>query len=282
VNALTISKLVPLAVFISVGFFFARWGRLAPLPDLTLDGAAAAGLLLIFAYGGYDVIGVPAGEARDPKRHLPFAFVATILTVTAVMTLTQMVAQATHPDLASTKTPIADAALGFMGPAGALFIGIGSVLSMTGNNAGQILTGSRMLFALSENGALPGFFHFVHPRHRTPSNAIWFTSTVALLLALSGSFVYLATVSAVARLVTYTGACAATLALRRKSFEGSVEPATFTVPFGPLVPLAAIGISLALIAGASRQQLLGGGAALLAGALLFSLTSRERREPAPR
>ncbi len=173
--------------------------------------------------------------------------------------------------LASTRTPIADAALAFMGPAGAALIGIGSVVAMTGNNAGQVLTGSRMLFALSENGALPRFFRYIDPVHRTPSKAIWFTSIVALALALSGSFVYLATVSAVARLVTYTGACAATLALRRKRFAGRVQGATFTVPFGPIVPLAAILISLALIAGATRPQLLGGAGALAAGAALYWL-----------
>ena len=271
VNSLTVAKLVPLAVFIGVGLFFADLRKLVPLPELSLESAAAAGLLLIFAYGGYDVIGVPAGEASDPRRHLPFAFVTTILAVTAIMTLTQVIAMTTHGDLAGTRTPIADAALAFMGPFGAALIGIGSVIAMTGNNAGQVLTGSRMLFALAENRALPRFFGYIDPVHQTPSKAIWFTSIVALVLALSGSFVYLATVSAVARLVTYTGACAATLALRRKQFEGRVQPATFTVPFGPLVPLAAILISIALIAGATRLQFLGGAAALVAGAGLYWL-----------
>ncbi len=269
VNGLTIAKLVPLVVFIAVGLFFADWQKLAPLPDLTLEGTAAAGLLLIFTYGGYDVIGVPAGEASDPRRHLPFAFVATIVIVTVIMTVAQIVAMTTYDALGESTTPLADAALAFMGPAGAALIGVGSVVAMTGNNAGQVLTGSRMLFALAENRALPGFLGHIDPIHRTPSKAIWFTSLVALLLALSGSFVYLATVSAVARLVTYTGACAATLALRQKHLEGSVQPATFTVPLGPVVPIAAILISLALIAGATRTQLLGGAAALLAGAALY-------------
>jgi amino acid transporter len=271
VNGLTIAKLLPIALFVAVGAFFAEWGKLAPLPEITLEAAAAAGLLLIFTYGGYDVIGVPAGEASDPRRHLPFAFIATIVTVTLVMTVAQVIAMTTYDELGKSTTPIADAAFRFMGPAGAALIGIGSVVSMTGNNAGQVLTGSRMLFALAENRALPGFFGYIHPIHRTPSKAIWFTSLVALGLALSGSFVYLATVSAVSRLVTYTGACAATLALRRRRFEGRVQPATFVVPFGPVVPLAAILISLALIAGATRAQLLGGAAALVAGAILYWL-----------
>ena len=68
-----------------------------------------------------------------------------------------------------------------------------------------------------------------------------------------------------------TGACAATLALRKKRFEGKVQPATFTVPLGPVVPTLAIVLSLALIAGATRIQLLGGLSALAAGAVLYRL-----------
>ncbi len=51
---------------------------------------------------------------------------------------------------------------------------------MAGNNMGQILNGSRTLFALAENGDLPPWFARVHPRFQTPSNAILFTAVVAL------------------------------------------------------------------------------------------------------
>jgi amino acid transporter len=142
---------------------------------------------------------------------------------------------------------------------------------MTGNNFGAVLTGSRMLFALAENGELPRFLAHIHPRYRTPSNAVIFTTVVALVLALSGSFVILAIASAVARLVAYTGACAATLRLRHRQFRGLVEPATFVIPFGPVVPVAAIAVSLLILAGATRQQLVGGLVGLTAGAALFGL-----------
>ena len=234
---------------------------------------------MIFAFGGYDVIGVPAGESADPRKHLPFAFVATILTVTAVMTMADIVAIGTLPNLLSSKTPLADASLLFVGAAGALIISAGSVASMTGNNLGGVLTGSRMLFALAENGELPRFFAQIHPRYRTPSNAVIFTTLVALGLALSGSFVILAVASAVARLITYTGACAATLRLRSRRFEGNVRPATFVIPFGPAVPLLAIAVSLLILAGATRAQLLGGAAGLAAGAALFFLNDKSGRQP---
>jgi amino acid transporter len=277
INLLTIAKLVPLALFIVVGFWFIDARRLTPSGPVSLTQFSTGALLLIFAFGGYDVIGVPAGEATNPRRHVPFAFVATIVAVTAIMALAQMVAIGTLPDLAEATTPLADASLLFMGAAGALLISAGSVVAMTGNNVGQVLTGSRMLFALAENGELPRFFGTIHPRYRTPANAIVFTTLMALGLALSGSFVMLAVASAVARLVTYTGACAATLRLRHQRFRGVVKPATFVIPMGALVPLLAIAVSLLILAGATRQQLLGGTAALAVGAALFLANDTFRR-----
>lgn len=279
INLFTVAKLVPLALFILVGVWFIDASRLAPSGAVSLPQVSAAALLLIFAFGGYDVIGVPAGEATDPRRHLPFAFIATILTVVAIMTLAQVVALGTLPDLHVSKTPLADASLLFMGAAGALFISAGSIVSMTGNNLGSVLTGSRMLFALAENGELPRFFARIHSRYRTPSNAIIFTTLVALGLALSGSFVILAVASAVARLVAYTGACAATLRLRHSRFAGIVSPATFVIPLGPVVPVLAIAVSLLILAGATTEQLLGGAAGLAAGAVLFFANDRLRVSP---
>jgi amino acid transporter len=274
INVFTIAKLLPLTLFIAVGLWYVDAGRLVPSGPISLQQASTAALLLIFVFGGYDVIGVPAGEANDPRRHLPFAFVATIVCVTAVMTLAQIVALGTLPNLPLSKTPLADASLLLMGATGAFLMSAGSVVSMTGNNLGAVLTGSRMLFALAENGELPRFFTTIHSRYRTPSNAIVFTTLAALVLALSGSFVILAVASAVARLITYTGASAATLRLRSPRFEHAVSPATFTIPLGPLVPLFAIGVSLLILAGATRAQLLGGVAGLAAGAVLFFVNDR--------
>jgi len=269
INLFTIAKLAPLAVFIVVGCWFIDASRLMPLGPVSLNEASTGALLLVFAFGGYEVIGIPAGEATQPRRHVPFAFVTTILAVTVVMTLTQIVATGTLPDLATSTTPLADASLLFMGSAGALLISAGSVVSMTGNNMGAVLTGSRVLFALAEHGELPRFFGAIHRHYHTPSNAIIFTAIVALGLALSGSFAVLAVASAIARLVTYISASAATIRLRHRTIGGAVQPALFVVPTGTLVPLLAIAVSLLMLAGASRQQLLGGAAALLVGAVLF-------------
>ncbi len=276
VNLLTIGKLAPLAVFILVGFFFIEPSRLSSLPPITLGQASAAALLLIFAFGGYEVVPVPAGEASVPRHHVPFALISTIIIVTAVMTAAQVVAMGTHPGLESSTTPLADAAFLFLGGAGAMMIGLGSIISMTGNNAGQVLTGSRMLYALAEHGELPPFFGRIHPFYRTPANSILFTSAVALVLAVSGSFVWLAIASAVARLLIYSASCAATLVLRSSRFSDRVKPATFLAPLGPVVPCLALLISMSIFAGATADQLLAGLSALAAGAILYGFNDRCR------
>ena len=269
VNLLTAGKLLPLGIFVAAGLFFVHWPSLSPAGALSAHDLSAGGLLLIFAFGGYEVIPVVAGESRHPRRDVPFALIMTIAIVTMLTTLAQVVAIGTLPELAASKTPLADAAARFLGAGGAAMITVGAVLSTSGNNMGQALSGSRNLFALAEQRDLPAFFGRVHPEYRTPVNAIVVTAGVALVLALSGTFQSLAAASAISRLVVYVATCAATLRLRSARFAGVVGPAAFVVPFGPVVPVAAIVIALAILVGASPLQLTAGSAALCAGAVLY-------------
>jgi amino acid transporter len=270
VNLLTIGKLAPLALFILVGVWSIDVARLGPLPAVTREQAGSAAILLIFAYGGYEVTGVLAGESANPRKDVPFAFVMALIVVSIVMTLTSLVATGVVPNLHESKTPLADGSMLLMGATGAFVMSAGSAVSMTGNNMGQVLNGSRTLFALAENGDLPRWFAYVHPRFRTPSNAILFTTAIALTLALTGSFVALAAVSAIARLVMYLAVCAATLVLRRRQPTDEMGEAFFTIPLGPVVPVLASVVALGILAGASTQQMVAGVAALAGGAILYS------------
>jgi APA family basic amino acid/polyamine antiporter len=277
VNLLTIGKLLPLATFIIVGLAFVEPSRLALGGAPPLAELSATGLLLIFAFGGYEVIPVPAGEARDPRRAVPFALATTVAIVTVVMTLAQVVALGTLPGLAASKTPLADAAALFMGAPGAAMLTLAAVFSMTGNNMGQALSGSRNMFALAEQGDLPEAFARVHPTFRTPVMAILVTSAVSLVLALSGHYAQLALASAISRLLVYLATCASTLRLRSPRFASTVKPPTFVVPFGPVIPAAAIVVALTILAGARLDQLVAGTIALAAGAMLYTLAaSRDR------
>ncbi len=271
VNALTIGKLVPLALFILLGLPHVAWGALAPQEPLLSHPISAPILYLIFAYGGYEVVPVVAGETKDPRRAVPFAMIMTIVIAGLVMTLAQIVSVGTLPNLAASKTALADAAMLFIGGWGALVMTVGASVSMTGQNMGSALSGSRNLFGLAEQGDLPAFFGRIHPRFGTPIVSIVLTSLLALALALSGSFASMATVSAVARLVVYVGTAAAVLALRRQG------RAAFTTPGGAVIPILALGICVSILAGATATQLQSGALALVIGGVLFALAKVARR-----
>jgi amino acid transporter len=194
-----------------------------------------------------------------------------IVGVTLLYTGVQLVALGTLPDLASSDSPVAAAAAAFMGPAGALLMSIAALLSIACNISNTVLVGPRYLFALAKDGYGPAILARVHPRFRTPDVAIVVLVLLALVLALTGSFVQLATLSVVARLVTYLGTAAAVPVLRRRlaGREGA-----FLLPGGFAIPALAFVLSLAFLASARWSNLAAGAVALAIGAVIYVLRRR--------
>jgi amino acid transporter len=273
VNTLTIGKLVPLVLFVALALPLVTFAVVRPGPAPPLGEISKSALLLIFGYGGYEVVPIPAGESRNPHRDVPFALVMTLVIVTSLFALIQLGCLAALPGLAASKTPLIDAAGRTAGIVGAAVITLGAVISTTGNNMGQALSGSRALFALAEHGDVPRPFARVSRKYRTPVTAIVLTAGASLVLATTGSFSIMATASAVSRLFVCVATCAAALRLREPAFAGRVPPPRFRLPLGPAIPVAAIVIASAILFGASKAQLTGGAAALAAGAVLFLIAA---------
>lgn len=266
----TIAKLLPLVVLILAGVFAIDWSLLQPKAGLEWGNLGEAALLLLFAYAGFENTAAAAGEFKDPKRDVPFALIAMILIVTAVYTLIQLVALGTLPDLASKVegAPLADAAMVVMGTGAGLMMTAGAVISIGGNIGSTMLAGPRYLFALSRDGYGPKFLSEVHRRYETPAAAIAVQGAIALVLALSGSFVQLAMLSIIARLSTYIGTAAAVPFLRKKYPR---TDSTVVLPGGPLIPILALVLSLGLLASATGANLLAGLAGLVIGGVLYVL-----------
>jgi basic amino acid/polyamine antiporter, APA family len=201
----TFGKMIPLIGFVVLAL--AVW-KTNPIPaSMHIPGAGThwndVWLFMLFAYSGFENVGVPAGEYRNPRRDVPSALLFGIASIAVLYVLTQLGAMAALPNLSKTATPIADAAAAIMGTTGAIIITIGALLSMAGTNSGTMLEGSRMLYALSLDRPKLRAISFVHPRFHTPVVAIGIHAIVGTILALGGSFAKLALLSAVARLTTY-------------------------------------------------------------------------------
>ncbi|MCW0375903.1 APC family permease [Xanthomonas sacchari] len=273
--ALVIGKLVPLLLFVAIGVFYVDWswafsGKTPDPRDVGNLGEAA--LLLLFAYAGFENIPAAAGEYRNPRRDVPFALITMIVTVTLIYAAVQVVAQGTLPNVAQSATPLADAASGFGGEALALILTVGATISILGTTSNTVMLGPRFLFALAKDGYGPAFLARVHPRFRTPAAAILLQGLLSLALALSGSFVQLALLSMVTRLFAYIGTAAAVLVLARRYRD---RPGALRLPGGPLIPLAALLLALALLLSASWQNLAAAGVALLVGALFYRFPRKD-------
>jgi amino acid transporter len=273
VNVLTIAKLLPLLVFISVGLFHADPARYALVARPDSAGLRQASLLLIFAFGGFENASVPGEESKDPRRHLPIALLVAIALTAALYVLIQIVALGTLPGLASDPTPLASAARNFLGPAGALAIALGAVVSTAGSSSALALVGPRILYALAEGGQLPPALARVHARLRTPHVSVVVFALLAWASAVLGDFARLAAVSALARLVFSAATCLAVPALRRK-MPGAER--RFRVPGGALVPAVAAGLCVWLLTGVRAEQAAAGAAALVGGLFFYLVFGRVR------
>jgi amino acid transporter len=197
---------------------------------------------------------------------VPFALLTMIATVTLVYVSVQWVALGTLPGLAQSSTPLAEAASRFSGETLALLMTVGASISILGTSSNTVLMAPRYLLALSQDGYGPRWLGAIHPRFRTPVTAIVLIGVISLALALSGSFVQLALLSVVSRLCTYLGTAGSVLVLRHR--HGDREGA-LRLPGGPLIPLAAIALSLGLLASAQPANLVAAVVALLIGAIVY-------------
>ena len=215
-NGLTIAKLLPLILFVGVGFFFIDTGSFALTALPAFGDFSTSVLLLVYAFTGFEMAAIPSGEARDPRRDLPWALLSAIAAVTVFYLLIQLVTIGTLPELAGSTRPLADAGGRFLGSMGAAIISAGALVSILGNLNVTLMVTPRLSFAMAERRELPGLIGAIHPRFHTPHIAIYLSELIVLGLTLTGTFIYAATISVIARLLVYAATCAALPVLRRR------------------------------------------------------------------
>lgn len=206
-NAFAFGKLLPLAIFVGAGLFFLNRSAFSFAQAPSYHAFSQSVLLLIYAFTGFEMAVIPAGEIQGPERTLPKALFTGMAIVVTFYVLIQLVCIGTLPELATSHRPLADSAARFLGTGGAVLITGGIVISLAGNLNVLILAGSRILYAMAESEELPRSFGYVHPRSHVPVVAVLATIGVMLALTLSGTFIYLVTLSTISRLVTYLVTC---------------------------------------------------------------------------
>lgn len=276
-NIMTISKLVPLCVFIAVGLFFVNGSNFTPfVPTHMADGAFAnAAITMFFAYTGFEAIAVAAEDFKDPKKDLPRGIILTMIIVTIIYMLVVGISIGIlGPDLAVDKAPIQTAFGRAVGPVGAYFILIGTLFSMGGINLAESFIAPRACTSLAEDGMLPAFLN-----RRTSWGTPWASSVVvailSILLAWSGSFTTLAAISVVSRFTQYLPTVLSVIVFRRKWKD---RERTYKIPGGIFVPVVAFLTSLWMLSNAKPMQLVWGLGGILVIAPYYLVYKKKKAE----
>jgi amino acid transporter len=173
--------------------------------------------------------------------------------------------------LAQSSVPLADA-MARVNPALRALMLAGAAISMLGWIGSDVLGTPRVLFAFARDGWMPRALGRIHPRTRTPYVAILCYASLAIVLALTGTFAELAVMSTLAVTVPYVAGCAAAWRLARRGVALAGEPLNFR-GLGAATALA-IGSMLALIGLASRAEIVGLAAAVAIASAVHLLQAR--------
>ncbi|HSE97536.1 MAG TPA: amino acid permease, partial [Blastocatellia bacterium] len=250
-NIFTVGKLLPILLFIFAGLFFINFDNYSFAARPGFGEFSASVLALVYAFSGFEMAVIPAGEVRDPRRNAPLALITALLVVVLIYILIQIVCIGTLPGLATSTRPLADAGGVFLGAAGASIISAGALVSIIGNLNVIVLAGSRLPFAMAERGELPQMIARTHSRFRTPHVSILITALIMAALTLASNFVGALTISAIARLLTYAVTCAALPVLRRKP---DAPPALFKAPAGVAASIASLLLAAWLLSNTTALQ----------------------------
>ena len=273
VDVITIAKLLPITLLIVVGLSYLDTSAISIQEVPPAEGFMRAMFLLVFAYGGFEIVTIPSGESVDPKRHVPRALVISLVVIATFYFLVQIIAVSVLPGLSTEERPIAAVASELMGTFGGNLVAFGALVSTFGYFSGSILGVPRLTFALAEKKQLPSFFASVHPKFHTPYISILFYSVLTFLLAVFSDFITLAAVSVVSRLLYYITTSSAVMAFRRK------DKAPFTIPFGPVIPVLGIIIALYLFQYPKPEEVYFAAGGIAIGTILYFFVKRNNTQP---
>src|ERR1700682_4843640 len=148
------------------------------------------GLLLAqYTFTGYDASAHMTEETHNAAVAGPRGIVYSIIVSLFAGWLLLMGVTAAIQDYAgeaSAVTPGAQVFIDALGKTGGLFLLLIVIGAQFFCGMSSVTANSRMIYAFSRDGAVPGsqFWHRINPRTRTPTNSIWFAAVGAFILGL--------------------------------------------------------------------------------------------------
>jgi len=240
---LTAVKVLGILGLVSLGFLSPRAADVAT-SEVLLPGSAnleLAFILILYTYGGWNVIVLVGAEIKEAQRNLLRALVLgiTVITLVYLLAVSAFEHALGHAGLGLTQSAAADVAQSTLGDFGAIFISVLICVTCLANINATVLTNSRIFYAFGQRWSPYRWLGQWHRRYNSPVNALLAQGVIAigLIVALAAgeqSFQRLVVFSAPVFWLFFLLVSLSLFVLRQR---GYTAPGEFRVPLYPFLPL---------------------------------------------
>ena len=212
-----------------------------------IGGLIASFAVVMFAFGGIEIIGITAGEAKDPQRVIPKAINAVPLRILLFYVLTLFVLMAIYPwpQIGSQGSPFVQIFSNLGIDSAATILNIVVISAAVSAINSDIFGAGRMMYGLAQQGQAPKGF-----AQLSKQGVPWMTVVVMGAALLGGVvlnylipenvFLLIASIATFATVWVWLMILFTQVAMRRSMTKAQVAELKFPVPFWPYAPAAAI------------------------------------------
>ena len=224
-NIFTVLKIGSILLFALAGLFISTGNHL----DLSLNptdmsigsiltGMGIALVAVNWTVGGWEYVTFAAGEIKNPKKNLPLALIIGTIMILVLYFLINIAYLKVLPmDTLIGEIKVGEmAARTLYGPGIAGVFTLVIIVSMFGALNGNILVGSRVYYAMAKDHLFFSSAANVHPKFKTPGNAIIIQGFWAAILTLTGTFEELITLVVFVNFMMWIAASSTVFVLRKK------------------------------------------------------------------
>lgn len=226
-------------------------GSTADMQPLLSGGVAGIFGVLVavpFLFVGFDVIPQSAEEINLPFRQIGKLLLVSVALASGWYMLIMLTVGSglSAPELAASDLAAGDAmaALWNSTTMGNILV-FGGIAGILTSWNGFLIGASRLIHAMAVSGMLPRWFAKLHPRYRTPGNALLFVGALSVLAPLFGrrTLVWLVDAGGIAIVLAYLAVSVSFLVLRRREPD---MPRPFRVRYGKTTGVLAVTLSSGL------------------------------------
>jgi APA family basic amino acid/polyamine antiporter len=239
---LTVLKIAAVVAVIIIGFFFGK-GSIANLHTASAGQLGIAAALItatasgLWAYDGWINLTFVGSEIKNPGRNIPLSLIFGVITVCAIYTAMSTACFYVLPfaKVAASQHIASDVIARATGANAATWMTIVMMICALGTLNSSILTNARVDYAMARDGLFFRVARGVHPRFRTPANALIFQAFLASVMALTGTFESLSLLYVFLVWIFYGAQTVGLMVLRRKEPNLPRPYRTWGYPIVPVI-----------------------------------------------